>query len=159
MSDNERKRERLTGELLELINELRVQLPGVQVLFAFMLTVPFQQRFDRVMGVDRTLFFVGFVCASLATAFLTAPSVYHRLHWRSDVRDQDQMLRTANRLALAGSVFLLLAMISTSVMVAHVLLGAEMAIVIGSVTTVAFGWLWYGLPLVRRRRDRRAAPH
>src|SRR5881296_174363 len=98
MSSAESKEERLDRELIELLNELRVALPGVQVLFAFLLTVPFSQRFQRLTGTQRSVYFASFICAALA--ILIAPSSYHRLLFRH--RDKERMLFTSNRLAIAG---------------------------------------------------------
>src|SRR5437660_8272829 len=91
---------RLNRELMELLNELRVGLPGVQVLFAFLLTVPFTQRYTRLDGIQRDIYFLAVVSTAMATAFLIAPSSYHRLRWRQ--HDKVHMLETGNRLAIAG---------------------------------------------------------
>src|SRR3954454_174802 len=100
----ESKDERVNRELIELLNELRVALPGVQVLFAFLLTVPFSNGWDRVTELQKDVFFAAFLCAATASALLIAPSASPRLPWRQ--RDKEQMLRTANRLAIAGTIFL-----------------------------------------------------
>src|SRR5437867_9230406 len=95
-------------ELIELLNELRVVLPGVQVLFAFLLVVPFTDRFERVTGMQKTAYMIGLLATLLATILLIAPSAYHRLRWRE--RNKERMLRTSNRLAIAGLGFVALAM-------------------------------------------------
>ena len=74
--------DRVDRELIELLNELRVALPGVQVLFAFLLTVPFSNGFQRLTGIQRNAYFVAFVLAALSAALLIAPSSYHRLRFR-----------------------------------------------------------------------------
>ena len=76
---SEDEQERLNRQLIELLNELRVAMPGVQVLFGFLLAVPFQQRFEQVSDFQQTVYFVTLLCAAVATAFLIAPSAYHRL--------------------------------------------------------------------------------
>ena len=102
MSDDEQRTEHdLDRELIELLNELRVALPGVQVLFAFLLIVPFSNGWDQVTEVQRYVYFVAFLCAAISSAFLIAPSTYHRLRWREG--DKEHMLVTANRLAIAGA--------------------------------------------------------
>jgi Family of unknown function (DUF6328) len=154
VSEDAPDRERLGNELIEMLNELRVQIPGVQTLFAFMLILPFTQNFDRVGAIDRAFYFGGFLATTLAAACLIAPSVYHRLHWRRDVRDKDEMLRTANRFALVGSVLLALAMCATVFVLSDVLLGHPIATVVTTGMAVVFTWLWYVLPLSRRWRDR-----
>src|SRR5918996_1213051 len=103
----EDRKERLDRELIELLNELRVAIPGVQVLFAFLLTVPFTQRFGDVSEFQKTVYFVTLLCAAAASAFLIAPSAYHRLRFRQ--RDKHQMVVTSNRLAIVGLAFLALA--------------------------------------------------
>lgn len=146
----ESRDERLDRELIELLNELRVVLPGVQVLFAFLLAVPFSQRFEQLTAVQEDVFFAAFLCTAVATALLIAPSVYHRLRWRK--RDKDQILRTSNRLAIAGTAFLAAAIVAVVYLVTDLIYGAVTSIVVTLAAAAMFGWLWYGLPLVRRWR-------
>jgi hypothetical protein len=141
---------RLDRELIELLNELRVALPGVQVLFAFLLAVPFTERFERLTGVQRDVFFAVFLSTAIATALLIAPSAYHRLRWRE--RDKEQMLRTSNRLAIAGTMFLAAAIVGVVYLVTDLLFGLVATLVATLTAGVMFAWLWYGLPLVRRLR-------
>src|SRR5881394_1531035 len=98
---DETPKERADRELIELLNELRVVLPGVQVLFAFLLAVPFANGWTRVTDLQRDVFFVAFLCTAAASILLIAPSAYHRLRWREG--DKEQMLETSNRLAIAGT--------------------------------------------------------
>src|SRR3954471_13947215 len=100
----ETEKERLDRELIELLNELRVALPGVQVLFAFLLGLPFTQRFEQIDGATEVMYVVSLVSAAAASAFLIAPSAHHRLRWRS--RDKERLLRTSNRQAIAGTALL-----------------------------------------------------
>ena len=146
----ESRDERLDRELIELLNELRVVLPGVQVLFAFLLAVPFSQRFEQLTAVQEDVFFAAFLCTAVATALLIAPSVYHRLRWRK--RDKDQILRTSNRLAIAGTAFLAAAIVAVVYLVTDLIYGAVTSLVVTLAAAAMFGWLWYGLPLVRRWR-------
>jgi hypothetical protein len=148
----ESKDERLDRELIELLNELRVALPGVQVLFAFLLAVPFTQRFERLTGVQEDVFFAAFLCTAVATALLIAPSAYHRLRWRE--HDKEHMLQLSNRLAIAGTVFLAAAIIAVVYLVTDLIFGRAATLVATLLATILFGWLWYGLPLVRRLRAR-----
>ena len=104
----QRSAEDLDRELIELLNELRVALPGVQVLFAFLLAVPFANGWERVTDLQRDVFFLAFIATAAASILLIAPSSYHLLRWREG--DKEQMLRTSNRLAIAGTVFLALGM-------------------------------------------------
>jgi predicted membrane channel-forming protein YqfA (hemolysin III family) len=148
----ESKDERLDRELIELLNELRVALPGVQVLFAFLLAVPFTQRFERLTGAQEDVFFAAFLCTAVATALLIAPSAYHRLRWRE--HDKEHMLQMSNRLAIAGTVFLAAAIIAVVYLVTNLIFGLAATLVATTLAAILFSWLWYGLPLVRRVRAR-----
>jgi len=143
-----RDKDDLNCELIELLNELRVALPGVQVLFAFLLAVPFATGWQRVTNFQRDVFFVAFLCTTAATILLIAPSTYHRLRWR--VHDKEHMLVAANRLTIAGSVFLALAIISVVLLITDLLFSLGWAIVATAVVAFGFGWFWYGLALLRR---------
>lgn len=134
-------------ELIELLNELRIALPGVQVLFAFLLTVPFTRGFTRLTDLDRAIFLASVLTTAAASAFLIAPSAYHRLRFRE--HDKEQLLRTGNRLTLAGLTALLLAMAQAIWLVTDVLYGVAAASAIAAATVVTFAWLWYGLALRR----------
>jgi hypothetical protein len=151
VAEEEGPEERLDRELIEFLNELRVALPGVQVLFAFLLTVPFTQRFGQATALQRDVYFAAFLCAAVATVLLIAPSAYHRIRFRQ--HDKEQMLRTANRLAIAGTVFLALAMTCTVFVISDVLFGAAPTAAVTAVAAGLFLWFWYALPLSRRLRD------
>jgi hypothetical protein len=151
MADSESKEERLDRELIEFLNELRVALPGVQVLFAFLLGVPFTQRFAQVSEVQRDVYFLTFLCAAASTALLIAPSAYHRLEWRQG--DKEHLLVVSNRLAIAGTIFLALSICGTVFVVTDMLFEAESAAVVAGATAAFFGWFWYAMPLLRRARD------
>jgi predicted membrane channel-forming protein YqfA (hemolysin III family) len=152
MSDeDENQDERLDRELIELLNELRVVLPGVQVLFAFMLTVPFTTQFSKITNEQRQVFFVSFLLTTAATALLIAPSAYHRLRWRQ--RDKEQMLRTANRLSISGLVFLTFALVGVVYLVTDLLFHPAAAAIVTAAVGTFFAWFWYGLPLWRRLKD------
>jgi len=143
-----RGKEELDRELIELLNELRIALPGVQVLFAFLLAVPFANGWKRVTEFQRDVFFVAFLCTAAATILLIAPSIYHRLRWRE--HDKEHMLTTANRLTIAGSAFLALAMIAVVLLITDLLFSLWWAILATALIGVGFGWFWYGLALLRR---------
>jgi hypothetical protein len=144
----ESKDERLDRELIELLNELRVALPGVQVLFAFLLGVPFTQRFSQVTELQKDVYFLTFICAAAATALLIAPSAYHRLDWRRG--DKEHLLVVSNRLVIAGTVFLVLAISGSVFVVTDILFNETSAALTAAATAAFFGLLWYGLPLQRR---------
>jgi Family of unknown function (DUF6328) len=152
VSANETHDERLNRELIELLNELRVILPGVQVLFAFLLTVPFTNRFNQITEAQRQVFFVTFLLTAVATGLLIAPSAYHRLRWRQ--HDKEQMLRTSNRLAIGGMAFLAAALTGAVYLVTDLIFEAAAAVSLVTAAAVFFYvWFWYGLPMMRRIRD------
>ena len=151
MPDKESKDERLDRELIELLNELRVALPGVQVLFAFLLGVPFTQRFTETTSLQRDVYFMTFLAAAASTALLIAPSAYHRLNWRQG--DKEHLLVVSNWMAIAGTVFLALAIVGSVFVVTDVIFEATSAAVLAAGTAAVFGWFWYGMPLTRRLRD------
>jgi hypothetical protein len=141
-------------EWTELLNEVRVMLPGVQILFAFLLTVPFSDRFAAFHGETHGMFFACVLLTTGASAFLTAPSVYHRLHWRRDVLDKEQMLRTCNRLAIAGVTLLALAMSTAVFTVSAAVFAGPLRVIASGTALAGFALLWFLLPLRRRHRDR-----
>jgi len=147
MSD-ESKGERLDRELGELLQELRVILPGVQVLLAFLLTAPFQQRFAAIPGSMRNAFFAAIVCATLATAFLIAPSAHHRMRWRAG--DKERLVRIGNQMAIVGTVFLAAAIVLALYVVTDVLFTTNLAVLTAIAGLVLFAGLWYVVPMVGR---------
>ena len=151
MARERRSREDLNRELIELLNELRVALPGVQVLFAFLLAVPFANGWRRVTEFQRDVFFVAFLCTAAATALLIAPSAYHRLRWRE--HDKERMLETANRLTIAGMGMLALAIAASVFLITDILFDLWEAVLVTTLVAAGFAWLWYGLPLWRAARD------
>jgi Family of unknown function (DUF6328) len=146
--DDESRSEKINRELIELINELRVALVGVQVLFAFLLAVPFAQGFANVTNFQKTLFF-GVLCATaIASALLVAPSAYHRINFRS--KDKEQMLRTSNGLMIGGLSFLALSITGSVMLIADYLYSSTMTIVSGVIGLALFAGLWFVLPVLRR---------
>jgi predicted membrane channel-forming protein YqfA (hemolysin III family) len=145
-------------ELIELLNELRVALPGVQVLFAFLLAVPFTPRFNQVTDLQKDAYFVTLLATMAGTVLLIAPSAYHRLRWRD--APVEELLEVSNTLAIVGTVFLALAMTAAVFLITDLLFKTTLTAIVTAGTAGAFAWLWYGLPLYRRARppnlDRRA---
>ena len=138
-------------ELMELLNELRVALPGVQVLFAFLLTVPFTQRFTSITDAQRNVYFAAFLTAAGATAFLIAPTAYHRIRFREG--DKERMLKTANVLAIVGTVFLALSVICVVWLITDLLFSGGVVVLVTAISAGLFAGLWYGLPLWRHVQD------
>src|SRR5213595_3284830 len=116
--DDETRRERVNRELIELLNELRVALPGVQVLFAFLLAVPFSNGYKRITSFEKAVFFMTLIATTISTAFFIAPSAYHRLHFRN--REKERLLFTSNKFAIVGIFFLAISMVGVIVLVTAV---------------------------------------
>ena len=149
--EGETKSERIDRELIELLNELRVALPGVQVLFAFLLTVPFAQGFTYTSQFQRDLFFAVLSTTTISTALLIAPSAWHRIRFRQ--KDKEHLLKTSNGLTIAGLGFLALSMIGAVALIADVVFRDTWLTVVSTVVaTLVFGSLWAILPLMRRTR-------
>jgi hypothetical protein len=148
---DESQKERLDRELIELLNELRVALPGVQVLFAFLLTLPFTQRFTALTPVQQDVYFATFCAAIASTGFLMLPSAYHRLRWRR--YDKERMLRISNRAAIVGLVTLGLSICGASFLIADVVFGTSGAAATSIATAALLGLLWFALPLRREIQD------
>lgn len=141
----EDRQERTARELIELLNELRVILPGVQVLFAFLLMVPFTQRFPDLDDLETGVFFMTLLCTAVATALLIAPSAHHRLLWRRGVREQ--RLVVGNMLTIAGLIFLLPAIVGVVFVITAFLFGLTVAVIVTGLLALFFALLWFILPL------------
>jgi amino acid transporter len=150
-SDEDRA-ERVNRELIELLNELRVALPGVQVLFAFLLAVPFAQGFTRVTDFQRALFFVVMALTAVSAALLIAPSAWHRLRFRQE--DKERILRASNKMSIGGLGFLALAMTGALMLIADFIYSPTLTIISGAAALIVFGMLWYVLPLLGPRDPR-----
>ena len=147
MTDEDHKA-RVDRELIELLNELRVALPGVQVLFAFLLVLPFQQRFTESSTEDQLVYTVALLLTALAAALLITPSMYHRLNFRRGKKEQ--MLFDANKLMVAGMICTALAIACCVYLVVDVVHGGAAAGTAIVVSLVVFGVCWFALPLLRR---------
>ena len=134
-------------ELMELLNELRVTLPGVQVLFAFLLTVPFYSRFPSLTAVQRAVFFGSFIATGIAAVMLMAPSTYHRIMWRQE--DPERLIRTANRLVIAASGLLAVAIVAVVFLTADQLFGTTAAVAFSFIVAAMVTWTWFVLPVWR----------
>jgi hypothetical protein len=141
---------RLDRNLGELLQELRVALPGVQVLFAFLLAVPFQQNFTKITSFEEKVYFATLLCTAVSAALLISPTAYHRLTFH--LQQKRRLVFLANRLAIAGLCFLALAMTGAIVLITDVLFGGIATALFGAAAAVMFGVLWGLLPLRRRLR-------
>jgi hypothetical protein len=152
--DHESDEERLDRELLELLNEVRVAMPGVQVLFGFLLAVPFQQRFAMTTAFQRDVYFATLLCSAAATAFLVMPVAYHRIMFRQ--RDKPRIVLQGARAIIAGLLFLALAMTGAVLLVTDVIFGPVTTVVATAVVGLLFAWLWFGYASVRRALGKRS---
>jgi hypothetical protein len=141
--------ERLDRNLNELLQELRVALPGVQVLFAFLLTVPFAQRFTDLSDFQRSAYFTVLALTAISTVLLIAPTAYHRLLFRAGRRRE--IVAFANRVVIVGLATLGLAMVTAVALIAHIVFGEIAAIISGGVALALVGVMWWLLPFAARR--------
>jgi hypothetical protein len=146
---DETPEERADRNLTELLGELRVALPGVQVLFAFLLIVPFNDRFSDATAFQRDLYLGTLICTAFASALLIAPSMNHRLEFRHG--DKEHLVIVANRLTIAGLTLVALAMTGVVALLTDFVFGTATMVVTTGSLALAFALLWYLLPLRRRR--------
>jgi len=144
----ESEAERLDRNLSELLQELRVALPGVQVLFAFLLAVPFQQNFTQITPFQEKTYFATLLLTALSAALLISPSAYHRMTFR--MQQKDELVFLANKLAIAGLGCLALAMTGAIMLITDVLFAAVTTAVFSAGALAVFVLLWYAMPLRRR---------
>jgi hypothetical protein len=145
---DETEGERLDRNLNELLQELRVALPGVQVLFAFLLAVPFQQNFTEITEFQKDVYFATLLLTALSAILLISPSAYHRITFR--MQQKEQLIFLANRFTIAGLGALALAMTGAIVLITDVLFGPVATLVTGGIALLLFVLFWYALPLKRR---------
>ena len=143
----ESESERLDRNLQEMLGELRVALPGVQVLFAFLLVVPFNQRFAQVTQFQKTVFFATLLCTAASTVCLIAPTAHHRLEFRR--QDKQRIVRTGNRIVILGLLLLAIAMTGAVLFVTDFLYSSTTTIAAAGGVGLAFAVLWYAIPLRR----------
>jgi Family of unknown function (DUF6328) len=144
---DETESERLDRNLQEMLGELRVALPGVQVLFAFLLVVPFNQRFADVTQFQKTVFFATLLCTTASTVCLIAPTTHHRLEFRQ--QDKHRIIHTGNRIVVLGLLLLAVAMTGAVLFVTDFLYGSTTTIIATAGVGAAFLLLWYAIPLRR----------
>jgi Family of unknown function (DUF6328) len=147
----ESAKERTDRQLIELLNELRVALPGAQVLLAFLLVVPFSNRFHTVDGAEKVALFVALLATVAGTLLLMAPSVYHRLRWGEG--GKSDVILVGNRFFLLGTALLAIGIAAVVFLVASVVYGAAVAIVTTCVVAATVVCTWYVYPLRRSSRQ------
>jgi len=148
---SEEEQERLNRQMAELLQELRVAMPGVQVLFGFLLAVPFQQRFGQATDFQHAIYTVALVAAALATALLIAPSAHHRIMFEHG--DKPNIIRLGTTQMLAGLGALALAMNAAVLLVSDFLFKTGTAVVIVVCLVAVYATLWFGLGVSRRVRS------
>jgi hypothetical protein len=149
---DETEAERLDRNLQEFLGELRVALPGVQVLFAFLLVVPFNQRFPDITDFQKTTYFVTLLFTAAASVCLIAPTAQHRIEFRR--QHKEQILLMANRLAVLGLGCLAVAMTGAILLITDLLYGSTTTLIVTLAVGVAFATLWYLVPVRRVVADR-----
>jgi hypothetical protein len=152
MREHESDREREIRYMNELLQELRVILPGVQVLFAFLLIVVFSEGFSEVSPLQRDVYFAALVFTALSTACLIAPTTQHRILWRQGARSE--RLKIANRLTIIGTAFLAAGMGCTIFLITSFIYGTAWAVGVSVALVAVFVGLWFLLPFYRRQLGR-----
>lgn len=153
----ETPQERHNRELIELLNELRVLLPGTQVIFAFLLAVPFSDRFKEVGTTDRALYFITLCSTAMSALLLIAPGAMHRLDFR--LIDKGAMVQIATRLAIAGTFFVAVSMVGALTFITLLIYGSTAAVVVAIVSSILFTGGWYVMPLRWRLKHPEAPRH
>ena len=151
---DESHKERVDRELGELLQGLRVAATGVQVLFAFLLTLPFSAGFGKVDEAGRWLFYAAMFSAAVASICFIAPATQHRILFRSTLKEL--MLHRANRLSVVGGLALALSMTCSTGLVVEAFLGVLPAALLAGGVAGLSGWLWFALPLISKYRRRGA---
>jgi predicted membrane channel-forming protein YqfA (hemolysin III family) len=149
---NEDDQERRNRQLDQLLQETRVVMPGVQVLFAFLLAVVFQQGFEQTTTFQKDVFLATILASTGAAVCFIAPAAWHRILFEQ--QDKRHIIRVANRFVICGVGFLSLAMTLALILVCDVVFVSTTATIVGAVAGVSFAWFWFAAPLLRRHRDR-----
>ena len=142
---DEQQWQRLNRELLELMNEIRITLPAVMVLFSFMLILPFGPRFVELQGFEEGAYYLTFISTAIAAVLLIAPSIHHRVRFRQG--DKDRLLRVANHLTIAGTMLLALAIGGAVFLVSDMLFGVTTASAIAVGGLALVGIVWFVIPI------------
>jgi hypothetical protein len=149
----ERKRDR---QMIELLNELRVALPGVQILFAFLLTVPFSIRFEKLTGLQRDVYYLTLMATALSTACLIAPSAAHRLRFHQ--REREWLVESSNELMISGLCFLAVALGGSVLLITDMLFDGTRVWVYSIAMALVIVVLWFARPLARHARGKSSGP-
>jgi hypothetical protein len=145
---DETEKERLDRELIELLNELRVALPGVQVLFAFLLTLPFTTGWEQISATDRRVYYAAVLLTAASVALLMAPTAHHRIRFRDHVKEH--MLQVVNKLAIGGLALLAAALTCVLWLIGDVVYGSTWAAWTAAALGGGMAVLWFVVPLLYR---------
>ncbi|GAB3905837.1 DUF6328 family protein [Microbispora bryophytorum] len=146
---DESRKERVDRELGELLQGLRVAATGVQVLFAFLLTLPFSSGFGKIDMTGNWLFYLAVVSAAVASICTIAPATQHRILFRSGLKEL--LLHRANRLGVAGGLALAVSMTCSTALVLDALTSPGPAALVGAGVALLCAWLWFVQPLLSLR--------
>jgi cation transport ATPase len=149
--ERRRTKEELDQEWSELVEEHRLAMPGTQVLFAFLLILPFQQRFRDLTEGQTYVYYSALLCAAVAIVLLIAPTAAHRMLWRQG--DKEALLRTSTFTAIAATAFLAAGMTASVYLITDFLYGEPATAIVVTVLAGLFISFWYAYPLARRLRD------
>ncbi len=142
--------ERLDRNTIELLNEIRVAATGIQVMFAFLLIVPFNSSFRSLSSFDHTDYYVTLLCVAVSAVLLLAPTIHHRILFRH--HQKGYLVDLANRIAIVSMAFLGVGFTGILVLLSDVVVGGWASLIVGILAGLGIGALWFGLPLSRRRR-------
>jgi hypothetical protein len=148
---NESPKERVDRELGELLEEIRVILPGVEILFGFLIILPFSEGFGDIHGSERIVYLVSLLCVSTGLALLVAPTPYHRIRFREG--DKPALLLIANRMVVCAAVLVAIGIALSLYLAVQTVVGSTTAGVIAGFNALWIAWFWFGLPLLRRHQD------
>lgn len=149
---DESEEERLDRNLDELLQGLRVALPGIQVLFAFLLVVPFQQGWETVTEFEKTVYYVTLVLTTSASVCLIAPTARHRVRFRD--LDKEWIVQSSSRLAIVGLALMGAAICGALLLISSVVYDGALVGIVPAAIGAGIFWLWFGAPLLRDLRDR-----
>lgn len=148
---DESQGQRLDRNTIELLNELRVAATGIQVMFAFLLVVPFNKGWQKVDGFERTVYFVTLLIVACSALLLMAPAIHHRILFRQG--QKLFLVRVANDLAITGMSLLALGFVGILVLLSDFVLGGAAPLIVGALVAAFVGGLWFALPIVRRDEE------
>jgi hypothetical protein len=147
---DETREQRLDRNTDELVSEMRVAAIGIQVLFAFLLVVPFNAGWKHVTAFERDVYFVALLCIAGSAVLLIAPTIHHRILFR--LRQKEHLVEMGSRFLIVAMALLAVGLVAILVLISDYLFGATGAVVVGLGVALVVGSLWFAAPLSRRRK-------